>query len=111
MKSTRCHVDVLLQGDLISTRWCPCVPIRINVFIWRVLHDRIPTRVTLDDKGVELPSILCPLCSMGVENSNNVFVLCEVANQGWLKVFKWLDLPFPLFLYVVELLSLVVTNS
>lgn len=32
-----------------------------------------------------------------------VFMECEIANQIWCKVFKWLDLSFPLFNDVLEL--------
>lgn len=62
-------------------------------------------RVSLVDRCANLSLILHPLCTMGEKNNNHVYVSCEVANQVWLKVFKWLDLPFPIFLSIVELLS------
>nr|GEX07729.1 RNA-directed DNA polymerase, eukaryota [Tanacetum cinerariifolium] len=38
------------------------IPIKINVFAWRVRLDRLPTRVNLFRRGFVLKSSLCPMC-------------------------------------------------
>ncbi|GJS37112.1 hypothetical protein Tco_0535494 [Tanacetum coccineum] len=35
---------------------------KINVFVWRDLCGRLPFRVELDKKGIDIPNILCPMC-------------------------------------------------
>ncbi|CAI9276387.1 unnamed protein product [Lactuca saligna] len=100
-------LDIVLivkeEGDIVQTRWCRLVPIKLNVLLWRFLRDRIPTRGNLVKRGIDIHSILCPMCSLQSEDCSHTFVKCEIANQIWDKVFKWLDLPFLLFNDVLEL--------
>ena len=49
-------LTVILQEDIVQTRWCRLVPIKLNMILWRVLRDRIPTK----------------------ENLASVFILCYV---------------------------------
>lgn len=58
-------------GDV--TRWCKVVPKKVNIFMWRLFLDRLPTRLNLSRKGLELDSITCLLCAIGVESIQHVF--------------------------------------
>ncbi|GJR08480.1 RNA-directed DNA polymerase, eukaryota [Tanacetum coccineum] len=51
---------LLPKGD-VQTRWVKVVPIKINVFAWRVRLEKLPTRLNLSFRGVEISSIMCPL--------------------------------------------------
>nr|KAJ0193295.1 hypothetical protein LSAT_V11C800404310 [Lactuca sativa] len=77
--------------------------IDVNIMIWKVLLDRLPTRENLVERNIDISSLLFPSCDSQVEDSNHVFVHCEVAEEVWRRVFKWLDLPFPLFNSVADL--------
>ncbi|KAJ9545437.1 hypothetical protein OSB04_025144 [Centaurea solstitialis] len=48
------------NGPKIS--WLKSVPKKICIFIWRPMLGRLPVRVELDRKGVDLDSVLCPRC-------------------------------------------------
>ncbi|GJR69755.1 RNA-directed DNA polymerase, eukaryota [Tanacetum coccineum] len=50
-----------------ATRWVKYVPIKINVFAWKVFLDRLPTRSNLQHRGVLVSDLLCPLCSSDQE--------------------------------------------
>ncbi|PWA47701.1 RNA-directed DNA polymerase, eukaryota [Artemisia annua] len=39
-----------LSDAYISPRWCRFIPKKINIFIWRALRDRLPTRWNLSNK-------------------------------------------------------------
>jgi len=60
VSSTRTYIDdnILIVG-ITGTRWCKLVPIKLNILMWRVLWNRIPTKVNLVHRGVYVPSILC----------------------------------------------------
>ncbi|GKA43994.1 hypothetical protein Tco_0736718 [Tanacetum coccineum] len=45
--------DTVLPKDESPTRWIKCVPIKINIFAWKVYLDRLPTRLNLSRRGVE----------------------------------------------------------
>ena len=66
----------------------------MNILIWRVLLDRIPTRLNLSNKGIDIPSVLCPFCSNDVETSQHIFLACDIAERIWKLIFKWLNIPF-----------------
>ncbi|GKB53733.1 RNA-directed DNA polymerase, eukaryota, partial [Tanacetum coccineum] len=52
--STRVLVDEkLLDSSLDATRWIRYIPIKVNVFLWRLNLNKLPYRVNLDRKGIE----------------------------------------------------------
>ncbi|GJU86215.1 hypothetical protein Tco_1293761 [Tanacetum coccineum] len=49
VKNIRCLLDeYFLPNDPVATRWVKFIPIKINVFAWRVYLDRLPTRLNLN---------------------------------------------------------------
>ncbi|PWA46027.1 RNA-directed DNA polymerase, eukaryota, Reverse transcriptase zinc-binding domain protein [Artemisia annua] len=71
--------------------------------------DRLPTREKLDQKGIDLPSLLCPVCDTCIENVNHVFVRCELASQVWDRIFRWLDMVQPIFLTIADIMDWIVS--
>ncbi|GJT84039.1 retrovirus-related pol polyprotein from transposon TNT 1-94 [Tanacetum coccineum] len=57
----------------IVTRWCRNVPIKVNIMMWRLMWDRLPTRINLTDKDIDIPSVLFPICNNELESSDHVF--------------------------------------
>lgn len=103
VRYTRCHIDNnMILGGLFPKRRCNFAPIKLNVFLQRVVWDMITTTISLVGRCVDVPTILCP-CSLDVDDCKHVFVNCKVASQIWIKVVKWLDLPIPLFINFIEL--------
>lgn len=45
-----------------ATRSNNSLLIKINIFIWRLVLNRLLTKSNLDYRGIELPLILCPYC-------------------------------------------------
>nr|GEW90499.1 RNA-directed DNA polymerase, eukaryota [Tanacetum cinerariifolium] len=64
VKSSRILIDntILLKAEF-PTRWLKVVPIKVNVHAWRVCLDKLPTRANLSLRGMDIPSIACPLYS------------------------------------------------
>ncbi|GJS09155.1 hypothetical protein Tco_0365951 [Tanacetum coccineum] len=50
--------DSLFPKADTPTRWVKVVPIKINIFSWRVCLDKLPTSLNLSLRGVNVPSIL-----------------------------------------------------
>ncbi|GKA68867.1 hypothetical protein Tco_0768784 [Tanacetum coccineum] len=56
VKSDRCQIDRgFLPDDGPGIRWNNLLPKKINIFIWRTLRDRLPSRWNLSRKGIEPP--------------------------------------------------------
>lgn len=53
------------------------------------------TRQNLSLKGIDIPSILCPVCSNSVEILNHAFGGCLQLGRIWGAIGRWLDVIFP----------------
>nr|GEZ37435.1 RNA-directed DNA polymerase, eukaryota, reverse transcriptase zinc-binding domain protein [Tanacetum cinerariifolium] len=84
--------DSFLPSVGNETRWVNFIPIKINVFAWKVCLDKLPTRFNLSLHGLDIPSILCPICHSAGESSSHLFFSCNVARLLQSKVARWWDL-------------------
>ena len=106
------HKDDRSQAAIDSCKrfkWEGWVPLKVNLLTWRVARDRIPTRVALVRRGINLQDLSCPLCGCHDEDANHLFVRCEVAFQVWSSICIWCKLS-PFFAYDFEDLMLLYKN-
>ncbi|GKA43878.1 RNA-directed DNA polymerase, eukaryota [Tanacetum coccineum] len=90
VKSSRSFIDdIFLPNAGVSTRWIKVLPIKINVFAWKVFLDAFTTRINLSLRGIDIPSIQCPICNLAVESSSHIFFSCPVARKVWRKIMIW----------------------
>ncbi|GJY81174.1 RNA-directed DNA polymerase, eukaryota [Tanacetum coccineum] len=83
VKSARSLIDDShLPKEDVRIRCVKVVPININVFAWRVRLDKLTTRLNLSLRGVEISSIMCPLCNSSVESASHLFF-----HAMWLVLF------------------------
>ncbi|PWA71214.1 Concanavalin A-like lectin/glucanase superfamily [Artemisia annua] len=106
VSSARNHIDIIMlhTGDR-PTSWKNCVPIKVNILGWRINLDRLPTRKNLVKKGIDLSSLLCPMCGDHIEDVSHVFVRCEVACHTWEQIFTWLDIYTPIFVLINDIMD------
>nr|GEW49471.1 RNA-directed DNA polymerase, eukaryota [Tanacetum cinerariifolium] len=98
VKTARSYIDDFFLpsvGD--PSRWIKIVPIKINIFAWKVRLDRLPTRINLSLRGIDLPSIICPICCCTRETCSHLLFTCNVARQILCKVTRWWELDIPEF--------------
>ncbi|GKC60129.1 RNA-directed DNA polymerase, eukaryota, reverse transcriptase zinc-binding domain protein [Tanacetum coccineum] len=48
-----------------NTRWVKYVSIKVNVLAWKIKIDGLPTRFNISRRGIDIHSILCPVCDDG----------------------------------------------
>ncbi|GKD56679.1 RNA-directed DNA polymerase, eukaryota [Tanacetum coccineum] len=96
VKDTRHHIDDTNLPTLnTSTIWCKYIPRKVNIFLWRLRLDRLPLRLNLSKRCLDIQSIMCPLCTNGVESNDHLFYTCEVASSIRRLIEAWCDLQFP----------------
>ncbi|GJS95132.1 putative RNA-directed DNA polymerase, eukaryota, reverse transcriptase zinc-binding domain protein [Tanacetum coccineum] len=94
--ATRLHIDEMrLVGQDLVTRWCAFVPRKVNIFVWRVMLDRLPTRYNLSRRGLEIEAIFCPCCGSGMETISHVLFTCYLAKEVWSKIVQWCQVHMP----------------
>ncbi|GKE51207.1 RNA-directed DNA polymerase, eukaryota, reverse transcriptase zinc-binding domain protein, partial [Tanacetum coccineum] len=90
VKSTRNFID-----DSFLPRWT-FLRDGLKLFpsrsAWKVYLDKLPTRLNLSLRGLDIPSIICPLYSIKVESTSHRFFSCHLARQLMLKVAHWWEL-------------------
>ncbi|GJT45265.1 RNA-directed DNA polymerase, eukaryota [Tanacetum coccineum] len=79
------------------TRWIKCIPIKVNVFVWKALQDRLPTRLNLVRRNILIDSLSCPICDGEPEDSSHLFFHCCLARDVTRLVCRWWDLGFHSF--------------
>nr|GFB06432.1 RNA-directed DNA polymerase, eukaryota, reverse transcriptase zinc-binding domain protein [Tanacetum cinerariifolium] len=88
VKSAREETDKhLLVTSSSSTRWSKLLPIKLNVFAWRMFLDKLPTRINLSNRGLDVLCVLCLNCENAVKSRNHLFLGCSMA----LDLFRLLD--------------------
>ncbi|GJX59450.1 RNA-directed DNA polymerase, eukaryota [Tanacetum coccineum] len=86
--------EFFLPKDERVTRWVKCIPIKINVFAWRVSLDRLPTRLNLIRRGVQVPSTACPICTSDPEDISHLLFRCPMASDIHRLICRWWGLPW-----------------
>ncbi|GJR11897.1 RNA-directed DNA polymerase, eukaryota [Tanacetum coccineum] len=80
-----------------KTRWSKFVPIKVNILSWKVKHDNLATRLNLSRRGLDLPSIFCPMCNIAVESSDHLFFKCSLTKDLYTFIARWWDVSIPEF--------------
>nr|GEX06703.1 hypothetical protein [Tanacetum cinerariifolium] len=82
VKDVRILLDeAFLPKMEVPTLWIKSIPIKVNVFAWKLFLDRLPTRSNLAQRNVSIPSLACPLCDLALEDSFHLFFGCFVAKD------------------------------
>ncbi|XP_071687671.1 uncharacterized protein [Rutidosis leptorrhynchoides] len=65
------------------------IPKKIEIFAWRTLKKRIPVRIELDIRGIDLHSVRCPVCDDDLESVDHFIVSCKFASDVWSRIYNW----------------------
>nr|GEV37761.1 RNA-directed DNA polymerase, eukaryota [Tanacetum cinerariifolium] len=91
VKNIRCLLDeFFLPDDSIATRWVKFIPIKINVFAWRVCLDRLPTRMNLCRRNIQVPDL--PVCKNVDEEVSHLLFSCPLSGVVHRLVCRWWNL-------------------
>ncbi|GKD67739.1 RNA-directed DNA polymerase, eukaryota, partial [Tanacetum coccineum] len=95
VSSTRHYINSLILPTLDNpTQWDKTLPRKVNIFMWRFMLDRLPHRLNLSSREIDIPTIVCPSCNGNVESSNHIFFGCSNAKDIWNIIRNWCDIQF-----------------
>lgn len=79
------------ESKIFAQIWKSPAPLKVVAFSWKLLHDRIPTRLNLLRRHSLPPdtSVNCVFCDFVGESFNHLFLHCEVASNIWREVLNW----------------------
>nr|GEU47948.1 RNA-directed DNA polymerase, eukaryota, reverse transcriptase zinc-binding domain protein [Tanacetum cinerariifolium] len=84
---------LLPKGDL-QTKWIRYVPIKVNVLAWKVMTNSLPSRFNISRRGIDIASLSCVNCDVGIETKNNLFFTCDMAKTTSKLINRWWDIVF-----------------
>lgn len=67
------------------------MPVKVNIFAWKIRLDCLPTRLNISKRGMDIESILCPICEEEVESTSHIFFTCHIAKEIFCKIAWWWD--------------------
>jgi hypothetical protein len=83
---------------VLNNIWRSSAPSKVIAFSWKLLRNRIPRRVNLAVRGVQVAggSLDCILCVGKAEEANHLFMFCDFACGVcvWSRIFRWLSVVF-----------------
>nr|GEV18451.1 hypothetical protein [Tanacetum cinerariifolium] len=85
----RCLIDAKLPpSSTTPTSWDKVLPGKVNIFLWRAPLDRLPNRLNLSSRGLDIHSILCLMCTGNEESIAHAFFGYVVASGLW-RMIEW----------------------
>ncbi|GJZ72957.1 RNA-directed DNA polymerase, eukaryota, reverse transcriptase zinc-binding domain protein [Tanacetum coccineum] len=93
--------DKRLPVVATKTRWIKYVPIKVNIYAWKVKIDSLPTRINISRRCIDIESIMCPICDNGAESSRGLNIgSLKSFNLALLQKWRWRWFSFPNAIWV-----------
>ncbi|XP_071728934.1 uncharacterized protein [Rutidosis leptorrhynchoides] len=87
--------DLHLPNSSYHTRWSKFKPLKINIFIWRLIIDRLPSRINLAFKG-SISTLLFALFVVLVETQGITRLFYDaLLTHIWRRIRIWMAIPWP----------------
>ncbi|XP_071736948.1 uncharacterized protein [Rutidosis leptorrhynchoides] len=67
----------------------PIIPQEIGIFVWRAKQNKLPVRMAIDKKGIDLHSLRCPFFDDDIETLHHTLLTCSFAKDIWDRIRKW----------------------
>ncbi|PNX60030.1 70 kDa peptidyl-prolyl isomerase, partial [Trifolium pratense] len=78
------HQSYVALHDAENLIWHPQVPLKVSIFAWRLLRDRLPTGANLVTRGVLSSTVDSCVFGCGVaESAHHLFLSCSIAGSLW----------------------------
>ncbi|XP_022014833.1 uncharacterized protein LOC110914341 [Helianthus annuus] len=95
--SVKSAKDILVRGRCDPNAFvfdrCKWVPVKCNIFAWRLELNRTPTYDALFSRGIVNQVGACLLCGCEDESVIHLFMSCRFADLIWQKVSRWCRIP------------------
>lgn len=86
-------MDQHIIVDRSNIFWHKEVPLKANIFAWRLLRNRLPTTYNLINRRVLQPNTTLYAGNCGKEEDiNHLFLFCDFIGKVWSDIFVWLGL-------------------
>ena len=82
-------------GGMSDDLWNKQVPLKVFVFVWRLLHNRIPTKDNLIHRRIiPIDDTACIGGCGSSETSDHLLFRCDHFDMVWHRIYQWLGISF-----------------
>ncbi|KAH1265525.1 Heat shock protein 81-1 [Glycine max] len=85
------HMAAEQNSDFVDL-WKLKIPAKAQVFAWRCIRDRLPTKMNLTRRQVVVNDLMCPLCGEVEEEAAHLFFNCRNILPIWWESLPWMGL-------------------
>jgi hypothetical protein len=87
--------DSLGERALADMVWLKPVPLKVSVFVWRLLRNRLPTKDNLIRRRVlQSDDTLCVGGCGFPETAVHLFLHCDIFSGLWHLIYQWVGISF-----------------
>ncbi|KAJ9542726.1 hypothetical protein OSB04_029232 [Centaurea solstitialis] len=79
----------------LKSPWLSSIPLKVNVFLWRLFNNALPLKMVMVNRGVPLASTACVFCDSREEDLQHCFFLCPRVETVWRKIWSWWGITIP----------------
>ena len=72
--------------------WKLKIPTKSLVFAWRLIRDRLPTKMNLSRRQVMVNDLMCPFCGGVMEEAAHLLFSCSKILPLWWESLSWANL-------------------
>ena len=80
------------QDGAFEELWKLKLPSKFVIFAWRLIRDRLPTRVNLNRRQIQVGELTCPFCGGEEESAGHLFLQCGKIISVWWESLSWVGL-------------------
>jgi len=86
---------MLLNGGLFDDVWHKQVSLKVSIFAWRLLRNRLPTKDNLVRRQIlHHDDTVCVTSCGSIETTDHLFFTCDIFSRVCALVLQWLHLYF-----------------
>ena len=80
------------QDGVFEELWILKIPTKTSFFTWRLIRDRLPTKLNLQRRNVEINDLLCPFCGNNEEDAAHLFFNYSKTLLLWWESLSWVNI-------------------
>jgi hypothetical protein len=86
------HRTQFTLGAAEDLMWHKQLPLKVSIFVCRLLRNRLPTKTNLVTRGIISPEHhFCMAGCGGIESAQHLFLSCSTFGSLWPLVRSWID--------------------
>lgn len=85
----------MITRRIFHAIWKLKIPNKVAFFVWRLMRDRLPTKLNLTRRNIDINDTLSPFCTEKEEDAGHLFFSCHRIRQIWWESLSWINMVGP----------------